>query len=325
MAAGAAFGFGPNVARAQTDDLDTAALAPDATLIYISASLDSESEQWAQAEELLARLGLDSVEDALSGASETATGSDMAGLEDLDPFLGGTIGLVITSLAAAQEAGAGLSSEAGLPGVTGALPVGSPEASADGASQGFAAIVQPSDIDAAWTTFEEQLQGDATDAGTTVTEEDYQGVTISSVPGDESSGSSGTAAAQIEDFIIVGPTVADVQAIVDVQQGNAGALADEEHFQELSAAFTEPRLAFFYVNGPAAFAESMGSAEMAGFGEMGQFGDMLANSINAYSAATVSAADAGFRFDSLTMPGEGGELPPMPANFTPTLPDKVPS
>ncbi|MGH2533748.1 MAG: DUF3352 domain-containing protein [Thermomicrobiales bacterium] len=325
MAAGAAIGFGPVVARAQAEGLETASLAPDTALIYMSISLDTEGEQWMQADALLQRLGIESIESVMSDPSAGMTPEDLAAIEEFEVFLGGEIGLVITSLEAAQEAGAELSGGVGMPAVAAAQPVGTPEATDADGSEGFAAIAQPDDVAAAWTVVEEQLQADATETGQTVAEEDYQGVTILSVAGDETTDASGTAVAQVDDSIVLAPAVVDVQAIVDVQLGNTGALADVEQFQELSAAFTEPRLAFIYVNGPAVFAESMAGADMTGFGDMGQFGEMFANAVNAYSAATVSAVDAGFRFDTLTMPGEGGELPPMPANFTPTLPEKVPS
>jgi hypothetical protein len=325
MAAGTVFGLGPSTVRAQADSLETAALAPESTLIYMSVQLDTEGEQWTLAEELLGRLGVPSVEEAIAQSGETMTSEDMALLEDLEVFLGGEVGIVITSLAAAQEAGSELSSEAGLGAVSDALPVGSPEATAPGEGEGFAAIARPEDAAAAWTAVEDLFQQNATDSGQTIVEEEYEGVTILTLPGDEFDSSSGAAAAQLDDFIVLAATPADIEPIIDVHQGNAPALADEEHFQEISAAFTEPRLAFFYVNGPELFAQAMSGVDMSELEEMGQFGDLFTNAINAYSAGTVSAEENGFRFDSLTMPGESGELPPTPANFTPTLPDKVPS
>lgn len=325
MAAGTAVGLGSGTVRAQADGLETAALAPDTALIYLSLSLDTESEQWAQADALLDRLGIESIEDAMASAGESATSSDMAGPEEFETFLGGEVGLVITNLEAAQEAGAELSGEAGLPGVTGARSVGTPVAAAAGEAEGIALIAKPVDVAAAWTTVAEQLAEDAAESGQSVTEEDYQGVTISSVAADEAADASGTAAAQVADFIVISSTAADVQAIVDVQQGNAGALADDEHFQELAGAFTDPRLAFIYVNGPALLAQAMAGADMAQLGELGRVGELLTGSFNVYSATVVSAQPEGFRFDSLALPGEDGALPPLPANFDPALPDKVPS
>src|SRR5690606_7333481 len=127
------------------------------------------------AAELLVRAGFaSSVEELISQIAESAAeeaGGDGDTLSDLEPFLGGELGIVVTDLGL-PEAGA-------LDELVGNLPVQTGVASDE---PGIALIVDASDDAAAWAKVQELLQDEADDRGIQISEETYEGVTISYIP-----------------------------------------------------------------------------------------------------------------------------------------------
>ena len=82
----------PVAAQVVDSDFPTAAVAPEDALAYLVFILDTESDQWQLASDLLNRAGLgDLLEQARDEALTDAAGNDLP----LDVFLGGEIALVL--------------------------------------------------------------------------------------------------------------------------------------------------------------------------------------------------------------------------------------
>lgn len=306
IASGAVFG-GANLARAQETPLDTATVTPETALVYASVSLDTSSDQWRQASDLMVTLGLGSLEDVIAEAA--ADGDSDVTFEDIQ---GGELGLVVSSLDAAASASDDVSSLTGGLDVTGA-------ATEDVASEdGVAIIFKVDDPAALWTKAQADLQQTATDRGVTVETTDHDGVTIESIPGDEASGESGTAQALVGGFIVVANRVEDVEPIIDTANGAITPLSETDNFTKLEPSLEQNFIVFGYVNGPALAAAGMteGTGELAALSSI--------SSLSAYTAFVGYVVDAGLRFDAVSVNEDGTAPLSASSGFTPTLDTRVP-
>jgi hypothetical protein len=308
IAGGAIFGSA-RIARAQETPLDTATISPETTLVYASISLATDSDQWQRASDVMVTLGLGSLEDVIADA----TSDEDSGItfEDLQ---GGEIGLVVSSLDAASDATSDLTGVTGGLDTTDAAGMANTAASEDG----VATIIKVDRPVVLWAKAQADLLRTATERGVTVETTDYEGVTIEFVPGDESTGESGTAQALVGDFIVVANRVEDVEPIIDTANGSGTALSDTENFTKLEPSLEQDFLVFGYINGPALAAAGMteGSGDLAAIGSI--------SAVTAYTAFVGYIVDAGIRIDSVSV-NEDGTAPVLaPSGFSPSLASKVP-
>ena len=223
----------------------TAQAAPEDTVAFISFDLDPDSAQWTQAQELLGRMGLPNALDELrTGILEDPgnSGADEVTAADLDALLGGEAGFVvlpqaIENLRTFGEAAIEVAESGAL-----ATPVAvdDDEAVADAFEEAFAeplanlgdegfgvaAILEPSDIDAAWTYVEDQVRTAVEDGGGEVEEVDYNGTTILLGPEGELSP---------DDMAVDALPLPDADAVPD---GSPVAGLDEEAAEDEDAAET---------------------------------------------------------------------------------------
>jgi hypothetical protein len=309
MIAGAAVFGSAHKASAQETPLDTAAATPETALVFAAVSLATDSDQWQQASDVMVTLGLGSMEDLISEAS-TEGESDIT-FEDLE---GGEVGVVVSSLEAASEATSDLSN------VTGGLDPSATDTdsmtNAAASEDGIAIIFKVDDPAAFWTKVQADLQQTATDRGVTVETTEYEGVTIESLPPDESAGESGTFQALVGDFIVVANRLEDIEPIIDTVNGTITPLSETTNFQKLEPSLEQDFLVFGYVNGPALAAAGMTEGDFAAISSV--------SAITAYTAFVGYIVDEGIRIDSVSV-NEDGTAPILaPSGFTPSLATKVP-
>lgn len=326
LAAGAVL-VGPTAAKAQASANATAALAPDTALVYISASLDPSSAQVQLSQKLLERAGLSDLTKSAEESMTADTGANAANAsEDIKPFLGGELGIVVTNLSAAEEAtSAASSATSGLTGgLTGGLTAGLMGTPAAGATQpslsGVVLIDKPTDVDAAWTKAQELLAKQASDNGTQVADSTYGGIAIKAEPGNPSQPGGGAAVAKVNDFIILSGTPQDLQPVIDASAGKVGSLAKLAEFGKVQSELRSDALAFGFVNGPK-FAAEMGTN--AAPSSLSMFTGGAEAALEAYSGFVVWADTPGFRIDTITVPTNNAPATTKPTTQA-TLAGKVP-
>lgn len=348
-------------AGAQDVDLipATAQAAPADTVAFVSIDLDQESAQWQQVQDLLERVGAPTALDDARAAilAEKAPDGSQLSEADLDALFGGEMAVVVLPQAVANIAGvydvaleAMATPQAELTEEAFATPM------AEIAENGFgvAAVLQPSDMDHAWQYVQDQLAKAAGDAGATVTETDYDGTTIYTVPGsdfygmdhaagmaademggmddgddmdgDEMDGhdmegamsqaghglEAETAVAQVGDFIVAGPSAADLEPLIDAASGGDNLAADED-FGAVRDAFPNEALAFAYVSS-ADIMDAIGPDLSASLEDLyaTYYGEEAAAAYmsGVDAGVVVWADDPGLRIDTIQMASEGS-LPPM--------------
>jgi Protein of unknown function (DUF3352) len=298
--------FAAPSARAADTPLDTAALAPDSALVYISLTYDTQSDQWQKASALMETLGLGSLEDALASSSD-ATSEVSA--EDLQ---GSEIGFVITNLDFASNTASGISS------LTGDLASPTAAVSQASSNEGVITIVKPANPVRVWAGAQRDMLKDARTSGATVDSTTYEGVTIESIPGDEAAGVDASAQALVGDSIVVGTTVEDVESIIDVSTGKTAPLSDSNAFKQLEPKLQQEFLVFGFVNGPALDAAGMteGNSSLESLSSV--------SVLKAYTAFVAYVVESGLRFDSLSVNEDGSSPMPAASGFAPSFASKVP-
>jgi len=312
MMASAALVSGPARVAAQGATSTAAAAAPETSVVFMALNMDTSSQQYQLAAELLVRAGFaSSVEELISQIAESAAeeaGGDGDTLSDLEPFLGGELGIVVTDLGL-PEAGA-------LDELVGNLPVQTGVASDE---PGIALIVDASDDAAAWAKVQELLQDEADDRGIQISEETYEGVTISYIPPDETvEDDSGMAIAQAGDFVFMSDRPESLHALIDVQNGTTGAVSATSGYQAVAAELPSEYLLFGYING-AAIAEAMAASDPT-MGSLTLGPDQFVTD----SGFAVLADTPGLRIESVAIPAPGASIPSYQA-FEAQLPSIVPS
>ena len=115
----------------------------------------------------------------------------------------------------------------------------------------------------------------------------------------------GIVAARAGAFIVAGMTRDDVNAIVDVIQGESASLVESMAAQRVYARMPDESVSFTYVNG-AELLDALDPEMVADWAE--SMGDAAVTDARAYSGLAISAEPAGFRFDTIMIPAEGGTL-----------------
>ncbi|MDQ3043678.1 MAG: DUF3352 domain-containing protein [Chloroflexota bacterium] len=298
----------PAVIWAQSAPFGTAVAVPDNALAYFAVTADQSSSQWQLATTLVEVAGLSSlIDEALEDASSDGTSED--GLADLEPFLGGEIGFVVTSLAAARSVD--------VTGLTGGL---APATDTGAASEpvGFALIAQAADPAAAFAKAQELSEEEASEIGAVSQTTEYNGVPILSYPGDESN--DGSAIAQVGDLLLVSGTPADLEPLIDTAAGTTPSITTAPDFAMLQAELNQEFLLFGYINGPA-----IGTA-LEGSEELGALGSITMGSIPFIDSSTsmvIWADEPGFRLDTVST-SPAGSTTPVAENFDGTLDERVP-
>lgn len=335
-----------SVVEAQSSLPDTAAAAPEDTLLYHEISLDREGNQWQQVDELLGRVGVPNALDTFE-SELIASGSDSGDLTqaDLDALFGGEMAIVVSPdavqhLVAMMEhmqameghQGKAMHDAMATPTAMGPDMMATPGAYDMGGSMGIAAVLEPSDLDTAWSYVERQFNAAADKEGVTVQSETYEGADLLVIePAPNKGGKSkkhghgsedwmhsypldprhGLVAARAGNFIIAGSSRDDVSNPIDVVNGNAPALADSASAAAVRAELPAELISFTYLSTPALL-EGLGQDWVDAWEQA--FGpEMNLEQSQGYAGIGISAEQFGFRLDSVMIPAEGssfGDLVP---------------
>jgi hypothetical protein len=286
----------PVAAQSATVSFSTAELAPADAFAYSVMTLDNKSDQWLLSEELLRRAGFgEAIDQAISEELTDENGKPLP----LDAFMGGEIGVVVDDSALDTAVSESLNSdELGM--MTGDMG-GSEDDSNANDLQGIAAILDARAPDTAWTGISQSaIEGNSQ-------ETDYNGTTIifSEPENDEDTG---MAAARIGDHILLASTPEDLHPIIDTANGESENITTVPQFATAIDALPTEFMSFTFVNNGVASDVDLGPFESS-------FSSLVNDS---FTAVTVSADQPGFRFESVTVPGEDA-LPPIPAAYDSSL------
>ena len=311
---------------------ETAAAAPEGTVLFHAFDLDREGEQWQQTGTLLERVGLpDALELWEAGVLEEGAKKGDFTEADLDALMGGELAVVVTPLAVQRAV------EHHEKHQQRADDNATPLAHDWDESVGVTAVLLPSDPDAAWDYVERQVADLAAkhdvpveevshgsgellwvempDPRERLTEHLEEAIGEAEVEealgglmgetGMDLQGKPGFAAGRAGDFIIAGVSQADVTEIIDVVDGASDSLADSAEAQQVAAELPEETLAFTYLDG-AAILDAVGEETVQKLQAMMPQADQAV--WQARAGLAVSAVEPGFRVDAVAVPGESGSL-----------------
>lgn len=285
----------PAAAQTPTVSFSTAELAPADAFAYSVVTLDNRSEQWLLSDALLRRAGFgEALDQAITEELTDENGNPLP----LDAFMGGEIGIVIDDstldMVAAESLSAG---ELGM--MTGDVMTSDDQARND--LQGVAAVLDARAPDTAWAGIRQSAMEDNTQ------QSEYEGTTILFNPPDDAD-DTGMAAARLGDHILLASTPEDLFPLIDTANGKNEDITTLPQFATAVDALPTEFMSFTLVNG--------GVAEDV---DLGPFASSFSGLINdSFTGITVSADQPGFRFESVTIPGEDA-LPPAAAAYDSTL------
>ena len=286
----------PVAAQSATVSFSTAELAPADAFAYSVMTLDNKSDQWLLSEELLRRAGFgEAIDQALSEELTDENGKPLP----LDAFMGGEIGVVVDDSALDTAVEESLNSdELGM--MTGDLDSSDDESDANDL-QGIAAILDARAPDTAWTGISQSAMEENSETT------DYNGTEIIfSEPADDED--TGMAAARIGDHILLASTPEDLHPLIDTANGENDNITSVPQFATALDALPTEFMSFTFVNNGVASDVDLGPFESS-------FSSLVNDS---FTGVTVSADQPGFRFESVTVPGEDA-LPPIPAAYDSSL------
>jgi hypothetical protein len=329
---------------------ETAAAAPEGTVLFQAFDLDRDGAQWQQTGTLLERVGLPNALQLWeeSVLEEGARKGDFTEA-DLDALLGGELALVVTPLAV--ERVVQHHERRQQRGDDDATPM----AVAWDEAHGVTAVLLPGDPDAAWEYVERQVGDLAAKHDVPVEElthgggellwielpdprerltEHLEGAlgdgdleeALTGMMGDSGMhGRPGFAAGRAGDFIIAGASQADVTEIIDVVDGTTESLADAPAAQQVAAELPAETLSFTYLDG-AAILDAAGEKVVQKLQAMMSPTDQAV--WQAQSGLAISAVEPGFRIDAVAVPGESGTLGSAAIANDPAIPaaaERVPA
>lgn len=291
---------------AQGEQGGTAAYAPETSLLYVNVELDQDSSQWQLAAELAARAGI----------SELIPAEDLSdlqtGLSQIGGVVNGEAGLILATLPDTGDFSLDSvgGDAAGIATDPGAVSEGD-------VPEGWSIVIQPSNPQALYDTFRDTvLSSDGDDAGSVQTV-DYEGYTIEYVePVDEFG--TGAAIALVDDVVAISTRPDDIEPIIDTATGAVASLSELDTYTDLRGRSEAEVLSFGFINGP----EILAGVEEQDPDTLAEVPEELIASLDAYSSFAFWADEPGFRLDTLSLPGEGQELP-QAENFDPTFPDAI--
>ena len=286
----------PVSAQSTSVSFSTAELAPADAFAYSVMTLDNQSDQWLLSEELLRRAGFgEAIDQALSEEMTDENGNPLP----LDAFMGGEIGIVVDDSTLDTAVSESLDSpELGM--MTGVTDGESDDAPTN-ELQGIAAILDARAPDTAWAGISQSASED------NAQETDYNGTTIIfSEPSDEED--SGMAAARIGDHILLASTPEDLHPLIDTANGENENITSVPQFATALDALPTEFMSFTLVNNGVASDVDLGPFESS-------FSSLVNDS---FTGVTLSADQPGFRFETVTVPGEDA-LPAIPAAYDSSL------
>jgi hypothetical protein len=291
-------------AQASTISFSTAEVAPADSFVYMVATTDQDSEQLRLADVLLDRAGLgEAIDQEIANELRDEAGEELP----LDAILGGEVAVVVTQAALDTIAEESMMGTADMDAMMESMGLATPEPeTGEPEPQGVAIILDAPAPDTAWTAIQDAASEDAAEETT------YEGTTILYAP-PSSSEEEGMAAAQVGEFIALAASPADLHAIIDTADGRTPAITTLPEFATAQAALPGEYLMFAFVDDSAVGDTDFGMLQPA---------NMLTT--QSFSAATVSATEAGFRMETVAFPVEGATLPPGPANFSSELVNMAP-
>ena len=278
--------FSP-VTQAQSDALlSTSTVVPADIAIYAEVSLDTDSTQLQQLDDLLIRLGS---EDSLIDAIDDVAGDTEIGGQNVT-LAGAEIAIAVlpSALASNSDAGSVIDEVGGISDVEDASNVASDLSSGvDG--EGVVIVIKATDPDA--------LEAEALDdAGADATTETYLG---SDIVSDVEEGGSPSYFTRIDDFMLVGQSVDDLKLFIDASLDGGTSLAGFEPFTSASAALPDDRVAFAFANGPVIFEavnEQIAEPSLAGIV------NEAFSVFSGYIGITIAADPAGLRVETVNTP-----------------------
>jgi hypothetical protein len=315
-------GWSTNGTTAQGSLPETAAAAPESTVLFHQLDLDFEGAQWQQAEALLARVGLPDAldlwrDEILTEGGESGDFSEA----DLDALLGGEMAFFVTSDAIAKIVAMHMQDMHMQGHDVAEASDATPGAEIVDQAFGMAAVLVPGDPDAAWAYAQRQVTMLAEEEGVEVEQAEYGDTEIIAVEGlkltedgdamgDEPYGEmlghhDGFAAARDGDFIIAGPTQADITAVVDVLNGDAPSLADSAAAQDVVTQLPADAISLTYFD-MQAIVGALGPELIESMESL--VPNMPREAWGGAGALAISATDVGFQLDSFATYPEGADL-----------------
>ncbi len=183
--------------------------------------------------------------------------------------------------------------------------------------EGWSVVIQPSNARALYDTIRDTvLSSDGDDAESAQTVE-YEGYTIEYVEPIDEFGT-GAAIALVDDVVVISTRPDDIEPIIDTATGAVAPLSELATYSDLRDRLEPEVLSFGFVNGPAILT----GVEEQDPEALAEVPEGLVASLDAYTAFAFWADQPGFRLDTLSLPGEGQELP-QAENLDPTFPDAI--
>src|SRR5215210_5944214 len=257
---------------------ETAAAAPEGTVLFQAFDLDREGGQWQQTGTLLERVGLPNALDLWEAGmlEEGAKKGDFTEA-DLDALLGGELAVVVTPLAVQlvaehHEKRQHSGDDEATPmahawdepvGVTAVLLAGDPDVAWDYVERQVADLAAKHDVpveevshgsgELLWVEMPDPRERLAEHLEEAMGDADLDEA-LARLMGETSMdlrGQPGFAAGRAGDFIIAGVTQADVTEIIDVVDGVTDSLTDSTEAQQVAVELPSETLSFTYVDGAA--------------------------------------------------------------------------
>jgi hypothetical protein len=295
--------------------LDTARAVPAEAQFYFVVEADRTSAQMQQLETLLTRLGAADVDDFAAALSDVGVAVDDEQVNDLLELADGELavagyGIDFEALANTDDLAVQDPASLSVDDVQSAAP------------QGIVALITASDMAATSAEIERQIQESALDDGAIVREETIEGVRVL-ISSDGMGDDGESVVAFAENVIIFGTTIEDVQPFIGTSQGTMPSLAEAADFQEAMGHLPADVLVAGYA--PMLTdnedLESMLAEEGIGFAF-----DLVSEQGRA-SAFSLSAEDAGIKFDTVQLPAAGSSFESSGSasamTFTSQVPDDV--
>jgi hypothetical protein len=309
---------------------ETAAAAPEGTVLFQAFDLDREGEQWQQTGALLERVGLPNALELWEASvlEEGASKGDFTEA-DLDALLGGELAVIVTPLAVQrvvehherhqQRGDNGATPMAGAwdepHGVTAVLLAGDPDAAWDYVERQVADLAARHEVpveeishgsgELLWIEMPDPRERLTEHLEGALGDSDLEDALAGLMGETGMHGRPGFAAGRAGDFIIAGVNQADVTEIIDVVDGTTASLADSTEAQQVAAELPAETLSFTYLDG-SAILDAVGERMVEKLQAMMSPTDQAV--WQAHSGLAISAVEPGFRIDAVTVPAEGGTL-----------------
>lgn len=292
---------------AQEEQGGTAAYAPETSLFYANVELDQDSSQWELAAELIDRAG---ISDLIPAEDLTDL---QTGLSQVGGVLNGEAGLILATLPDTGDF-----SFDSVGGDAAGIATDPAAVSEGDVPEGWSIVIQPSNAQALYDTLRDTvLSSDGDDAAEPAQTVEYEGYTIEYVEPIDEFGT-GAAIALVDEAVVISTRPDDIEPIIDTATGAVAPLSELATYSDLRDRLEPEVLSFGFVNGPAILA----GVEEQDPEALAEVPEGLVASLDAYTAFAFWADEPGFRLDTLSLPGEGQELP-RAENFDPTFPDAI--